>query len=192
MIPPLSHLTELETGHVNVSNVGGHLKYLSRGPEVRDPGVDFTGLCRQVEAQLVQEEDEGLCLEAEVLGPVPRHQGDGPAGSVVVEGDGLVWEVRAPWQETVRVHLDPAGVQEDLLQPADEALPSLRQEDLPQCCHLGVVRGTLGEGNALHRSHLFYLRSGSKTNKERFEMREIFKLLQSYLTKLFSEVISSS
>ena len=59
---------------------------------MRNPGVDLASLCRQVEAQLVQEENEGLCLQAEVLGPVPGHQGDGPAGSVVVEGDGLVWE----------------------------------------------------------------------------------------------------
>ena len=52
------------------------LEDVVRGPEVRDPRETLAHVCSQVESQLVEQEDEGLCLEARLLLFVPRNNGN--------------------------------------------------------------------------------------------------------------------
>jgi hypothetical protein len=65
-----------------------------------------------------------------VLHPVVRDKRDGLAGLVVVEGDRLVGHIAGLGYDGGGVHLNPAGVQQHLLHPADQALPALHQQQL--------------------------------------------------------------
>jgi hypothetical protein len=64
-----------------------------------------------------------------VLHPVVGDEWNGLPGLVAVEGDGLVRHVARLGDNGGGVHLHPARLQQHLLHPADQTLPSLQHTD---------------------------------------------------------------
>ena len=102
------------------------------GPEVGNPWENLPNVGGQLEAKLVQEKDKCLGLEPLVLEPVPRDQRDRLVCLVVVERNGFLGRIRSTRFEVIRVHFDPAGREEDLLQPRDEGGTTLGDEAVLQ------------------------------------------------------------
>ena len=89
------------------------------GPEIWYPRVHLADIRGQQEAHLVKQQDKCFCLQSQVLFPAEGHQRYALFRQVAVERDRFVRHAACRRQYGVGVQLDPAGVQQQLLDPGN-------------------------------------------------------------------------
>jgi hypothetical protein len=89
----------------------GKFIHIVGSPEEGDPREQLPDIRGEVETQLVEQQDECLCLESLIKCPTPRYKRDRLFGEVVVERYRFMWDIRARQDDGSREDFHSAGIQ---------------------------------------------------------------------------------